>query len=105
MRKVKPLNDFIFKKVFGEKGNEDILISFINAVLKRTKKEKIVELEIIDNKQLTKELILDKTGIIDVRAKTSKGENIDIEVQLTDQGNMDKRTLFYWGKMYLENIK
>lgn len=93
MRKVKPLNDFIFKKVFGEKGNEDILISFINAVLKRTKKEKIVELEIIDNKQLTKELILDKTGIIDVRAKTSKGENIDIEVQLIDQGNMDKTKL------------
>ncbi|WP_195572813.1 hypothetical protein [Clostridium paraputrificum] len=28
------------------------LTSFINAVLKRTKKEKIVELEIIDNKQL-----------------------------------------------------
>ena len=105
MRKVKPLNDFIFKKIFGEKGNEDILISFINAVLKRTKKEPIVEIEIIDNKQLTKELILDKTGIIDVRAKTSKGENIDIEVQLTDQGNMDKRTLFYLGKMYLENIK
>ncbi len=50
MRKVKPLNDFIFKKVFGEKGNEDILISFINAVLKRTKKEPIVEVEIIDNK-------------------------------------------------------
>ena len=74
-------------------------------MLKRTKKEPIVEVEIIDNKQLTKELILDKTGIIDVRAKTSKGENIDIEVQLTDQGNMDKRTLFYWGKMYLENIK
>ncbi|MDU2123688.1 MAG: Rpn family recombination-promoting nuclease/putative transposase [Clostridium celatum] len=105
MRKVKPLNDFIFKKIFGEKGNEDILIAFINAVLKRTKKEPIVEVEIIDNKQLTKELILDKTGIIDVRAKTSNGENIDIEVQLTDQGNMDKRTLFYWGKMYLENIK
>ncbi len=105
MRKIKPLNDFIFKKIFGEKGNEDILISFINAVLKRTNKEPIVEIDIIDNKQLTKELILDKTGIIDVRARTSKGENIDIEVQLTDQGNMDKRTLFYWGKMYLENIK
>ena len=105
MRKVKPLNDFIFKKIFGEKGNEDILISFINAILKRTNKDPIVEIEIVDNKQLTKELILDKTGIIDVRAKTSKGENVDIEVQLTDQGNMDKRTLFYWEKMYLENIK
>ena len=105
MRKVKPLNDFIFKKIFGEKGNEDILISFINAVLKRTNKELIIEIEIIDNKQLTKEVINDKTGIIDVRARTAKGENVDIEVQLTDQGNMDKRTLFYWGKMYLENIK
>ena len=103
MRKVKPLNDFIFKKIFGEKGNEDILISFINAVLKRTNKEPIIE--IIDNKQLTKEVINDKTSIIDVRARTAKGENVDIEVQLTDQGNMDKRTLFYWGKMYLENIK
>lgn len=103
MRKVKPLNDFIFKKIFGEKGNEDILISFINAVLKRTNKEPIIE--IIDNKQLTKEVINDKTGIIDVRARTAKGENVDIEVQLNDQGNMDKRTLFYWGKMYLENIK
>lgn len=69
MRKVKPLNDFIFKKIFGEKGNND------------------------------------KTGIIDMRARTAKGENVDIEVQLTNQGNMDKRTLFYWGKMYLENIK
>ena len=52
MRKVKPLNDFIFKKIFGEKGNEDILISFINAVLKRTHKEPIVEIEIIENKEV-----------------------------------------------------
>ena len=96
---------YIILRGYDDLGNEDILISFINVVLKRTKKEPIVEIEIVDNKQLTKELILDKTGIIDVRAKTSKGENIDIEVQLTDQGNMDKRTLFYWGKMYLENIK
>ena len=105
MRKVKPLNDFIFKKVFGEKGNEDILISFINAVLKRTSRQIITEIEIVNNKELSKDVINDKTGIIDVRAKTSKGENIDIEVQLTNQGNMDKRTLFYWGKMYIENIK
>lgn len=38
------------KKLFGEKGNEDILIAFINAVLKKTNKEPIVEIEIIENK-------------------------------------------------------
>lgn len=34
-------------------------------------------------------------GIIDVRARTAKGEEIDIEVQLTNQGNMEKRTILY----------
>jgi len=30
---------------------------------------------------------------------------IDIEVQINNQKNMDKRTLFYWGKLFLEGIK
>ena len=105
MERLKPLNDFIFKKLFGEKGDEPMLISFLNAVLNRTQKEELTEIEIVENKELTKELLEDKTGRIDVRAKTTKGEQIDIEVQLTDQDNMDKRTLFYWGKLYLEGIK
>ena len=105
MRKIKPLNDFIFKKLFGEKGNEDILLSFLNAVLKKTCAEPIEEVCIIENKELTKELIEDKTGIIDVRARTAKGEEIDIEVQLTNQGNMEKRTIFYLSKLYIGGIK
>ena len=105
MERLKPLNDFIFKKLFGEKGDEPMLLSFLNAVLNRTQKEELAEIEIVENKELTKELIEDKTGRIDVRAKTARGEQIDIEVQLTDQDNMDKRTLFYWGKLYLEGIK
>lgn len=105
MERLKPLNDFIFKKIFGEKDAEPILIAFLNAVLNRTQKEELVEIEIIENKELTKELIEDKTGRIDVRARTSRGEQIDIEVQLTNQDNMEKRTLFYWGKLYLEGIK
>lgn len=105
MERLKPLNDFIFKKLFGEKGDEPILIAFLNAILNRTQKEELTEIEIVENKELTKELIEDKTGRIDVRAKTIKGEQIDIEVQLVDQDNMDKRTLFYWGKLYLEGIK
>lgn len=37
----------------------------------------------------------DKLGRIDVRATTDQGEEINIEVQVTNQKNMDKRTLFY----------
>lgn len=105
MTRLKPLNDFVFQKIFGEEESSDILLAFLNAVLGRTQKEPLTEVRIDKNKQLTKEMIKDKTGRLDVRATTARGEQIDIEVQLTDQSNMDKRTLFYWGKLYLEGIK
>ena len=105
MQRLKPLNDFIFKKLFGEKDDEVILLSFLNAILSKTYTEPLTEIIIIENKELTKEMIEDKTGRIDVRAKTQNGEQINIEVQLTDQYNMEKRTLFYWGKLFLEGIK
>ena len=89
----------------GSAENKEGLISFLNAVLSKTRKEKIEDVEIIENKQLAKKFILDKTGRLDVRARLSDKTEIDIEVQLTDYKNMDKRTLFYWGKLFLEGIK
>ena len=105
MERLKPLNDFIFKKLFGEEGDEPMLIAFLNAVLKKTGREELYDIKIQDNKDLTTELINDKLGRIDVRATTTQGEEINIEVQVTNQKNMDRRTLFYWSKLYLEGIK
>ncbi|WP_461207916.1 Rpn family recombination-promoting nuclease/putative transposase, partial [Clostridium sp. DL1XJH146] len=104
MKRLKPLNDFIFKKLFGENEVKDNLIAFLNAVLDRKDRDRLVTLEIIDNNELTRELIDDKTSILDVRAKTEDGTQIDIEVQLTNQHNMDKRTLFYWGRLFNQTI-
>jgi len=42
--------------------------------------KKLVSLEIVDNKELTKEMISDKSGRLDVRAKTADGMQLDIEV-------------------------
>lgn len=105
MQRLNPLNDYIFKRIMGEKESEDTLIAFLNAVLDVDNRNKLVSLEIIDNKELTMEMITDKTGRLDVRAKTADGMQLDIEVQLTNQHNMDKRTMFYWGKLFLEGIK
>ena len=105
MQRLNPLNDYIFKRIMGEEESKDELIEFLNAVLDVDDRKKLVSLEIIDNKELTKELISDKTGRLDIRAKTAEGMRIDIEVQLTNQYNMEKRTMFYWGKLFLEGIK
>jgi predicted transposase/invertase (TIGR01784 family) len=105
MERLKPLNDLIFKKTFGEEETKGNLIALLNAILSKKDRDKLVTLEIVENKELTAELIGDKTGIIDVRAKTADGTQLEIEVQLTNQHNMDKRTMWYWGEIFTGEIK
>jgi hypothetical protein len=57
MERLNPLNDFIFLKIMGEKGDEVQLLAFINAVLKRTGKERLQSIEIIENKKLPAETV------------------------------------------------
>ena len=103
--RLKPTNDFIFKKIFGENEVKESLISLLNAILELEGEKKLKDIVIIDNKELVKELISDKTGRLDVRAETLDNSQIDIEIQLIDQKNIVERMLYYLSKMYSESIK
>ena len=98
-----PKVDFAFKMLFGDEKNKDILAAFLSSVLK-VPRETFEELELI-NTELLKEFKEDKKGILDVRVKTNKGEEIDIEIQVVPTSFMPQRTLFYWSKMYTGQIK
>ncbi|MDR3201219.1 MAG: Rpn family recombination-promoting nuclease/putative transposase [Spirochaetales bacterium] len=98
------LNDFLFFKVMGEKGDEEQLIGFLNAVLRRTGKDKIVSVEIIENKTFPAEVIGDKTSVLDIRAKLEDSTRVNVEVQLRNLGNMDRRSLFYWSREYSKGL-
>jgi len=104
-KRLNPLNDYLFQKYLGEKGDEEQLMSFLNAVLRRTRKARIVELEILENKTLTADIIGDKASILDVRAVTDTGTKVNVEVQLRNVGNMDRRSLFYWSREYAKGIE
>mgnify|MGYP001259587698 CR=1 FL=1 len=80
------------------------MISLLNAILNLDGENKLDELEILDNTRLEKDRIEDKQGILDVRALTIGGVQINIEIQLVNQYNMDKRTLFYWSKLFTEQL-
>ena len=54
-KRLKPTNDFIFQKLFGEKESKNSLISLLNAILKPDTEEELVDLNVIENKQLSKE--------------------------------------------------
>ena len=96
-----PKIDFVFKKIFGSEEHPDVLISFLNAVLKQ--KNKIVEVE-IKNSDIEKAYIEDKFSRLDVKAKTNNKEIINIEIQLKNEYNMIQRSLYYWSKLYEEQL-
>ncbi|MBP3040427.1 Rpn family recombination-promoting nuclease/putative transposase [Bacillaceae bacterium Marseille-Q3522] len=100
MLDLKPLNDFAFKKIFGEKKDRHLLIGLLSTIIK----EEISELTIL-GETLERSYIKDKMGKLDIKAELSSGEKVNIEVQLKDEYNMIKRTLFYWSKLYTEGFK
>lgn len=98
-----PMNDFAFKKLFGEQRDKDLLQNFLEAVLS----EKIVNV-IIKEEKLSRETIADKQSILDIKAKIrteKQAEKINIEVQLLNRYNMIPRTLFYWSKLYSGDLE
>ncbi|AGX41931.1 Rpn family recombination-promoting nuclease/putative transposase [Clostridium saccharobutylicum] len=98
-----PKIDFVFKLLFGDERNKDLLISFLSAVLDLPESE-FIGIEIL-NTELFREFKEDKKGILDVRAKTKNGKQIDIEIQVLPTEFMPERTLFYWSKMYTAQVK
>jgi predicted transposase/invertase (TIGR01784 family) len=100
-----PLNDFLFYKIFGEKGDEVQLLGFINAVLGKTGDDKFTSVEILENKTFTPEVIGDKTVTFDVRAVLHGKTKVNVEVQLRNKRNMNKRSLFYWSREFSKSLK
>ena len=89
--------DLVVKRIFGNENNPRILISFLNAVIKP--KDLIQSVQIMNN-DIDKESIEDKFSRLDIKAKTNKNELINIEIQIKDEHNMIKRSLYYWSKMF-----
>lgn len=88
-----PKIDFVFKKIFGSSDHPDILISFLNAVLKL--KNPITSVE-IKNSDLEKEYIEDKFSRLDVKALTSNKEIREAKDELYRLSrNSKERELYY----------
>jgi predicted transposase/invertase (TIGR01784 family) len=96
--------DFAFKQLFGTEGNEPILRSLVNAILKMPKGEQIASLTIM-NSEIFREHEEDKKSVLDIYARTEKGESINIEIQVANKYDMVKRTLYYWSRIYAAQMK
>jgi predicted transposase/invertase (TIGR01784 family) len=100
--KITPQVDIAFKKIFGVEENKDLLISLINSIV--SPEDQVVDVEIL-NPYNPRNFKTDKLSILDIKAKNSDGKRYNIEIQISDEADYDKRALYYWAKLYTEQLE
>ena len=93
-------NDYVFKRIFGKGGNEKILKSLLEAILKIS----IQKIE-VKNPEIPKEAIDEKLSILDIKAEINENTIIDIELQVGNTTALEKRLVVYNAKLIAGEIK
>ena len=101
---VKKLNDYFIRYFFGLKGHEDLLLSFINAIMIDSNFATFKSVEILNPFNLS-EKANNKESIVDLKAITEDGIIVIIEIQTYSTKNFFERTLYYWSKNYSSVLK
>ena len=95
-------SDFVFRLIFGDQRNVDILGAFLRSVLD-IPVEEYDRLTIIDP-HIKKEYEDDKYGILDVKVHTVSGGVIHVEIQLRVHPDMEARTIYSQSKLVTEQM-
>lgn len=101
MCKINPRVDFAFKKLFGSEENKDLLMSLINAIV--SERDQVVEVELKNPYNLA-DYRAGKISILDIKAKSEAGRWFNVEMQISEDYNFDKRAIYYWAKLVTEQL-
>ena len=90
---INPFTDFGFKKLFGTEVNKDLLMDFLNEMI-RGKEGKIIELKYLNAEQLGR-TEFDRKAVYDIYCETDCGEKLIVEMQKAKHNFFVDRTVFY----------
>lgn len=102
MSRISPRVDIAFKKIFGVEENKDLLISLINSIV--SDEDQVSDITLL-NPYNAQNFTRDKLSILDIKAKGFDGKLFNIEIQISDEADYDKRALYYWAKLYTEQLE
>ena len=91
--------DWAIKRILRDKANKEVLEGLITVLLG----ESVTITDILESEGNV-DAREDKTNRVDVKAKTSKGEYIIVEVQLTKERDFFQRILFGTAKSITDQI-
>ncbi len=91
-RYINPFTDFGFKRLFGEEPNKDLLLDFLNELL-RKEKGNIRELTYLKSEHLSR--IGERRAVFDIYCENERGEKFIVEIQKAKQNFFKDRSIFY----------
>ena len=98
-----PKNDYAFKKIFGSEDHKDILIDFLNSLLKLEGDKRIQSVEFLSPTQAP---LYDgkKISILDILCKDGRDIKYIVEMQVAKTANFLNRTVFYASRTYVGQL-
>lgn len=90
---INPFTDYGFKRLFGEEVNKDLLLDFLNELLKE-EQGLIQEIQYIRNEYLGT-TDFDRKAIFDLYCQNEKGERFIVELQKAKQEFFKDRSIYY----------
>ena len=91
-RYLNPLIDFGFHKLFGEESNKDLLIDFLNEIIRE--EGRITDIQYLVTEQWGN-FKTDRKAVFDIFCKTEKEEYFIVEMQNAKQPFFRDRSIFY----------
>lgn len=102
-RNYNPMNDVLFKFIFGKEERKQITIDFLNAVLQHDLQHPIQDITFTQT-EMSPINEADKLTRLDVTCILDTAEQVDVEVQVVNHQDMERRTLYYWAQLYLMTL-
>ncbi len=96
---IRPINDFAFKRTFGDPENKLALASLLGAILDL----EIADLR-IENPYSRKDFEEDKLTVLDVKATDRAGAIFHIEMQLATQEALTRRLVYYGCELFVDQL-
>ena len=90
---INPFTDYGFKRLFGEEPNKDLLLDFLNELLKH-EQGRITELTYLKSDKLGSSEE-DRKAVFDLYCQNERGEKFIVELQKAKQKFFKDRTVYY----------
>jgi predicted transposase/invertase (TIGR01784 family) len=96
-----PTLDVVFKLLFADDRNRELLSALLTAVLEPP--APITDVEVL-NPETPRETVIEKGAVLDVRARLADGTQTHVEMQAAPHPGLRQRVLYYWARLYTSQL-